>query len=109
MSVAPPVPASALSFCTLQALPRLLSAFGCDWTVVWLTEAGHVTGGRVFGYDNVCSACGRVIPAGTTRCCREGHTAKRINDAHAAIMHEVTAYASNGFDDDATLLVVAVV
>ena len=41
-------------------------------------KAGHTTGGRCFGFDNVCSACGRVIPAGKVRCCREGHTEKRI-------------------------------
>ena len=35
-------------------------------------HAGHVCGGRAFGFDNVCSACGRVIQPGTTRCCREG-------------------------------------
>ena len=27
-------------------------------------RAGHVFGGRTFGFDNVCSACGRLIPAG---------------------------------------------
>ena len=48
--------------------------------------AGHVTGGRTFGYDNVCSVCGRVIPAGSVRCCPEGHTDRRINEAHAAVI-----------------------
>jgi DNA invertase Pin-like site-specific DNA recombinase len=46
-------------------------------------KAGHVTGGRAFGYDNVCSKCDRVIPIGAVRCCREGHTDKQINDTDA--------------------------
>ena len=52
-------------------------------------KAGHVTGGRVFGYDNVCSACGRQIPAGERRCCTHGHTERRINEREAAVVRQI--------------------
>jgi site-specific DNA recombinase len=57
---------------------------------------GHVTGGRCFGYDNVCSACGNIIPAGKVRCCPAGHTEKRINDAHAAVIRRIFALCADG-------------
>jgi DNA invertase Pin-like site-specific DNA recombinase len=70
------------------------------WTreaMVRKAKAGHVTGGRVFGYDNVCSACGRVIPAGRGRCCRsEGHTEKRINEPQAEVIRRIFALSAAG-------------
>jgi DNA invertase Pin-like site-specific DNA recombinase len=59
-------------------------------------RAGHACGGRTFGFDNFCSACGRLIPAGTTRCCREGHTRKRRNDAEAAIVQRIFEECARG-------------
>jgi hypothetical protein len=57
---------------------------------------GHTVGGRCFGFDNVCSACGRVIPPGTVRCCREGHTDKRINEAQAAVIRRIFTLCAAG-------------
>ena len=59
-------------------------------------KAGHVCGGRTFGYDNLCSACGRVIPAGKRRCCTEGHTEKRINDQEAAVVRRIFDLCATG-------------
>src|SRR5262249_49923388 len=42
-------------------------------------KAGHVTGGRVFGFDNVCSSCGRAIPPKAARCCLGAHVERRVN------------------------------
>ena len=50
----------------------------------------------MFGYDNLCSASGRVIPPGTVRCCREGHTEKRINEAQAAVIRRIFALCADG-------------
>lgn len=44
-------------------------------------QAGHVTGGRVFGYDNV-----RV----------DGHVERRINDREAAVIHRIFELAALG-------------
>ena len=44
-------------------------------------RAGHVTGGRVFGYDNV-----RV----------EGHVERRINDAQAAVVRRIFSLGASG-------------
>ena len=52
-------------------------------------ERGQHTGGRVFGYDNVCSVCERVIPPGTRRCCSGGHTQRRINDTEADVVRRI--------------------
>ncbi len=61
-------------------------------------KAGQVTGGRVFGYDNVCSACGELVPAGKARCCRkEGHTERRINEPEAAVVREIYELCAQGW------------
>ena len=44
-------------------------------------QAGHVTGGRVFGYDNV-----RV----------EGHVERRINEAEAAVVRQIFTLCASG-------------
>jgi site-specific DNA recombinase len=59
-------------------------------------QRGHVTGGRVFGYDNVCAACGRLVPAGKLRCCPEGHTERRINEAEAEVVRRIFALSADG-------------
>ena len=54
------------------------------WTreaMVRKAQAGHVTGGRVFGYDNV-----RV----------HGHVDRRINDEHAAILLRIFRWCADG-------------
>ena len=38
----------------------------------------------MFGYDNVCSAFGRAIPPKAARCCKDGHTERRVNEDRAA-------------------------
>jgi site-specific DNA recombinase len=50
-------------------------------------RAGHVTGGRVFGYDNV-----DVVDAGG----RRSHVERRINDAEAAIVRRIFELAAAG-------------
>ena len=50
-------------------------------TMLRKAKAGHVTGGRVFGYDNV-----RV----------EGHVERRINDAEAAVVRRIFELAALG-------------
>jgi DNA invertase Pin-like site-specific DNA recombinase len=58
-------------------------------------KAGHVVGGRAFGFDHVCSVCDRQIPARGRRCCLHGHTERRVNQAQAAIIVRIaTLYAS---------------
>lgn len=57
---------------------------------------GHAVGGRCFGYHNMCSACGEIIRVGKVRCCREGHTEQRINDAHKAIVQRIFALSKAG-------------
>jgi DNA invertase Pin-like site-specific DNA recombinase len=57
---------------------------------------GKVTGGRVYGYENVCSGCRRVIPFGMLRCC-PGHTDRLVNATEAAAVvrvHEMYAAGS---------------
>ena len=39
-------------------------------------KAGHVTGGKVFGYDNV-----KV----------DGHTERRVNESHAEVIRRIFA------------------
>jgi site-specific DNA recombinase len=54
------------------------------WTreaMVRKAKAGHVTGGRVFGYDNV-----RV----------DGHVERRINQPEAAVVHKIFEMAATG-------------
>lgn len=65
-------------------------------TMLRKARAGHVCGGRLFGYDNVCSACGRAIPVGTMRCCRDGHTERRINEAEAAVVRKIFELSAGG-------------
>lgn len=50
-------------------------------------RAGHVTGGRVFGYDNVdvCGASGD-----------RSHVMRRINDAEAAVVRRIFALCADG-------------
>ena len=69
-------------------------------------RAGQVTGGRVFAYDNVCSACGRSIAPGKARCCKEGHTERRINEAEAHVVRTIfrLCAAGNGYTRIAKLL-----
>jgi DNA invertase Pin-like site-specific DNA recombinase len=50
-------------------------------------RAGHVTGGRVFGYDNVDI----VGPSG-----ERSHVERRINDAEAAVVRRIFALAVDG-------------
>jgi site-specific DNA recombinase len=57
---------------------------------------GHTTGGRCFGYHNVCSVCGEVIAHGKVRCHPEGHTDKRINEAHAAVIRRIFTLSAQG-------------
>src|SRR5262249_44967015 len=59
-------------------------------------KAGHVMGGRLFGYDNVCSSCSRVIPAGTTRCCPAGHTDRRKNKTEEAVILRIFDLSATG-------------
>ncbi len=54
------------------------------WTreaMIRKAKAGHVTGGRVFGYDNV-----RV----------DGHVERRINEAEAAVVQRIFQMAADG-------------
>ena len=60
-------------------------------------KAGHVTGGRVFGYDNVCSACGRAIPPGGLRCCKPAHVERRINEGQAAVVRRIFELSGSGW------------
>ena len=48
---------------------------------------GHVTGGRVFGYDNV-EVCG---PDGA-----RSHVTRRINEAEAAVVRRIFALCAEG-------------
>lgn len=59
-------------------------------------EEGFVAGGRVFGYDNICSACGRVIPAGSVRCCPKAQTKRVINEQEAAVVRDIYERAALG-------------
>ena len=59
-------------------------------------KLGHACGGRTFGYDNLCSACGQVIPAGKARCCKDGHTEKRINEAQAVVVRRIFDLCASG-------------
>ena len=54
------------------------------WTteaMVRKAKAGHVTGGKVFGYDNV-----KV----------DGHTERRINESHAEVIRRIFALCASG-------------
>ncbi len=51
-------------------------------------QAGHVTGGRVFGYDNVA-----VPGPGGTR----GHVARQINDTEADVVRRIFDLCARGF------------
>jgi hypothetical protein len=59
-------------------------------------RAGHVTGGRMFGYDNLCSVCQRVIPPGSMRCCPRGHTDRIINAAEAEVVRTIFTMVASG-------------
>ncbi len=59
-------------------------------------QRGHVVGGRTFGYDNCCSACARLLPSGAERCCKDGHTVRRINPAEAAVVREIHERSARG-------------
>src|SRR4051812_5867065 len=50
-------------------------------------ESGHVTGGRVFGYDNV-----EVRGADGKR----SHVERRINEAEASVVREIFQYCADG-------------
>ena len=50
-------------------------------------RAGHVTGGRVFGYDNV-----PVVGASGVR----SHVERRINETEAAVVRRIFALAATG-------------
>jgi site-specific DNA recombinase len=50
-------------------------------------RAGHVTGGTVFGYDNVA-----VLDAAG----RRSHVERRVSDAEAAIVHRIFALCADG-------------
>ena len=57
---------------------------------------GVVTGGSCFGYDNYCSACGRDIPAGASRCCKKADTLRRRNVVEAAIVQRIFELSAAG-------------
>ena len=50
-------------------------------------KAGHVTGGRVFGYDNV-----EILGAAGER----SHTERRVNDAEASVVRRIFEHAAAG-------------
>lgn len=74
---------------------RQISRFTKE-AMVRKAQAGHVTGGRVFGYDNVCSACARVIPPAQARCCLQARTERRINDTQAAVVKRIFVLSAAG-------------
>ena len=56
-------------------------------------KAGHVTGGRVFGYDNV-----EILgPADDQGRQRRSHVERRINDDEAAVVGEIFARCAQGW------------
>jgi site-specific DNA recombinase len=57
---------------------------------------GHVVGGRVFGYDNVCSVCRRIIPPGGFRCCPKSHTDRVVNPKEAAVVERIFEMFDSG-------------
>ena len=54
-------------------------------------RAGHVTGGRVFGYDNA-----DVMIAGLDGLSRRSHVERHVNEAEAAVVRRMFALASEG-------------
>ena len=54
-------------------------------------KAGHVTGGRVFGYDNV-----PVSVPGSDGTPRRSHTERRINDDEAAVVRRIFELCAQG-------------
>jgi hypothetical protein len=59
-------------------------------------QAGYVCSGRCFVYDNSCSLCASVIPLGKVRCCREGHTERRINEAETSVVRRIFMLCADG-------------
>jgi site-specific DNA recombinase len=57
---------------------------------------GHATGGKLFGYDNICSACGQIVPPRGKRCCTSGHSERRINTEEAAVVRDIFERAARG-------------
>jgi site-specific DNA recombinase len=57
---------------------------------------GQVIGGRVFGYDNVCSVCGRVIVPGGHRCCPQSHTTRVRNPLEEAVVVRIFEMYDSG-------------
>ena len=63
--------------------------------LVHKARAGHVTGGRTFGYDNICLTCTHPIPPGALKCCKGAHVDRRINEGQAAVVVRIyTLFAS---------------
>jgi DNA invertase Pin-like site-specific DNA recombinase len=60
-------------------------------TMLRKARAGHVTGWRVFGYDNV-----PVTVRGPNDELRRSHTTRRINEAEAAIVRRIFEMARDG-------------
>jgi len=54
-------------------------------------EQGHVTGGRVFGYDIHCSGCGKARP-----CSCQAHKVRVINEAQAAVIRFIFQRVADG-------------
>jgi len=77
-------PLEKLQFSMVQAFDEMERARASQRSIdkaLQLARAGHVTGGRVFGYDNV-----RV----------DSHTERRINEAEAGIVRRIFQLAADG-------------
>jgi DNA invertase Pin-like site-specific DNA recombinase len=77
-------PLEKLQFSMVQAFDEMERARASQRSIdkaLQLARAGHVTGGRVFGYDNV-----RV----------DSHTERRINKTEAAIVRRIFQLAADG-------------
>lgn len=57
-------------------------------------RAGHVTGGRVFGYDNVDVMTDELDASGRAK---RSHVARRINEAEAAIVRRIFQLCAEGY------------
>jgi site-specific DNA recombinase len=77
-------PTDKLMFSVLQGVDEMHRALASQRSVdkaLQLARAGHVTGGRVFGYDNV-----RI----------DSHTERRINETEAAVVRRIFELAAVG-------------
>ncbi len=77
-------PTDKLMFSVLQGVDEMHRALASQRSIdkaLQLARAGHVTGGRTFGYDNVRQA---------------SHTERRINDDEAAVVRRIFELAAAG-------------